>query len=308
MVFSPNATKTVLNVTGTSSSVTFKKVPLGLHYQITVQAWSPAGPSEAALIYRHVTGPRTLIISNTKYWTTTNLTLVIGGCAVFILAIIIIVTLVYYQCAKRKREKMRTKYFKELEEKTKYLDPVIVNSETSDKWDLNSNDLSLGMTLGQGAFGLVKKGWLKMENGSHKEVAVKMLQESPTIEERRQFTQEIEIMKSVGSHKHLVSLIGCCLRRSDSTPLLVVEFCSKGDLKSYLQSAWENIVNQTFEVHYSDLQSDENIEPKEFSNKTYDIQFETAIQAKDLLSIARQIAIGMVCIYLYKITSILSLI
>ena len=42
----------------------------------------------------------------------------------------------------------------------------------------------------------------------------------------------MELMKSVGVHPHLVSLVGCC---SGRRPLIVAEYCSRGDLLSYLR-------------------------------------------------------------------------
>lgn len=56
--------------------------------------------------------------------------------------------------------------------------------------------------------------------------------EYPTAEELRSFRAEMELMKSVGSHAHVVSLLGCC---SGRTPLIVVEYCSRGDLLTFLR-------------------------------------------------------------------------
>ena len=47
------------------------------------------------------------------------------------------------------------------------------------------------------------------------------------------FIEEITLMKAVGSHKNIVSLIGCCTKSSPN--FLIVEFASKGDLLSYLR-------------------------------------------------------------------------
>lgn len=65
--------------------------------------------------------------------------------------------------------------------------------------------------------------------------------DSPSSEELRHFYQEIEIMKSVGSHPHIVSMIGCVTRERPLNPLLVVEYCGKGNLQSYLRKHWEDL-------------------------------------------------------------------
>jgi len=42
------------------------------------------------------------------------------------------------------------------------------------------------------------------------------------------------MMKSAGQHPNIVSLIGYCTLYNK--PLLVVEYCSKGDLQTYLRT------------------------------------------------------------------------
>ncbi|KAH7715711.1 Protein F09A5.2 [Aphelenchoides avenae] len=45
--------------------------------------------------------------------------------------------------------------------------------------------------------------------------------------------RELQLMKQVGRHVHVVSLVGYVPL---STPLIVMEYCSKGDLLSYLRA------------------------------------------------------------------------
>lgn len=55
-----------------------------------------------------------------------------------------------------------------------------------------------------------------------------------SVDDVKNFHREILLMKSAGNHKNIVSLIGCCT--SIENPLLIVEYCSKGDLQTYLKT------------------------------------------------------------------------
>ena len=59
------------------------------------------------------------------------------------------------------------------------------------------------------------------------------LSDDPSPEQKRDFLDEIKLMKVVGSHKNIVSLIGCCTKSTQN--FLIVEFAAKGDLLSYLR-------------------------------------------------------------------------
>ncbi len=51
---------------------------------------------------------------------------------------------------------------------------------------------------------------------------------------KSQFLQEINIMKTLGIHDHIVSMLGCIT--TDGPVCLIVEFCSSGDLLQFLRT------------------------------------------------------------------------
>ena len=57
--------------------------------------------------------------------------------------------------------------------------------------------------------------------------------ENANPDQKNDFLEEINLMKAIGSHKNIVSLIGCCTKTSPC--FLIVEFASNGDLLSYLR-------------------------------------------------------------------------
>uniref|UniRef100_T1IQE1 receptor protein-tyrosine kinase n=1 Tax=Strigamia maritima TaxID=126957 RepID=T1IQE1_STRMM len=81
-----------------------------------------------------------------------------------------------------------------------------------------------GDILGEGAFGQVKKANVELgENGDKTIVA-----------EMADLISEMEIMKLMGKHEHIISLVGCCTQNG---PLYVVtEYASRGNLLDYLRN------------------------------------------------------------------------
>ena len=52
-------------------------------------------------------------------------------------------------------------------------------------------------------------------------------------DQRREFLEEIQLMKAVGTHKNIVNMLGCCT--VNEPMFLLVEYILYGDLLHYLR-------------------------------------------------------------------------
>ncbi|NP_001034536.1 receptor tyrosine kinase Torso-like protein [Tribolium castaneum] len=289
-----NKTEIFLNITGDKTNSVFEHVKLGSLYHISFMACSSAGCSQKVAEERHKTDINITTVPSEQQWGI--LVLII---APLIATLIATVTVNYYR-HKQKRRDERERYFKGLDEEKlpesgENIEINLIKPDIFDQWELGPLKLSFQGVIGEGAFGIVRRAFLDLKEDNKTQVAVKMLKESPTSEEIRQFTQEINIMKSVRQHPYIVSLIGCVTEGRAEGPLLVVEYCSRGDLQTYLRTAWDKFTNMQQQFAYIDESSNSS---NYFANKTYDfhnMSFENdfIIQPKHLLSIARQVALGM---------------
>ncbi|XP_067036143.1 fibroblast growth factor receptor 3-like isoform X1 [Acropora muricata] len=106
-----------------------------------------------------------------------------------------------------------------------------------DEWEVEYSNLAFGKQIGEGAFGTVSKATITGLPGlpPQKEVvaAVKKLKPNANLEDRRNFITEITLMKEIGKHLNIVSMLGCV---TSGGPLcLITEFCPHGDLRNYLR-------------------------------------------------------------------------
>lgn len=66
------------------------------------------------------------------------------------------------------------------------------------------------------------------------------------MEDRRNFLTEISLMKSIGKHLNIVSMLGCV---TSSGPLcLITEYCPHGDLRNYLRLIRDKVELCNFEL------------------------------------------------------------
>ncbi|KAI6186672.1 Protein kinase domain-containing protein [Aphelenchoides besseyi] len=114
-----------------------------------------------------------------------------------------------------------------------------------DKWELGLNELDIDYdnVLGSGAFAYVVQANLvsqrhivngvtgvTMFNGNI--VAVKILHSTADEIIKKNFLREIDLMKSIDPHPHLLNLIGCV--SNPDNPFLISELCEMGSLREIL--------------------------------------------------------------------------
>lgn len=154
---------------------------------------------------------------------------------------------------------------------------VVVDNETyldqmeiDRNWEIPRERLEILQTkLGGGEFGVVKKGNYLRGDGNKLPVAVKMLKDTNDQKQRMALIQELEMLKKVGRHKNIVSLVGAC---SFEEPLcVIIEFVPDGSLDRILLES--RIPARTEDANYANLWS--------------------RLSERDLLRIAKDVANGM---------------
>ncbi|XP_015769891.1 PREDICTED: fibroblast growth factor receptor 4-like isoform X11 [Acropora digitifera] len=147
-------------------------------------------------------------------------------------------------------------------------------------WEVAREDVIVEKVIGKGAFGQVAKG--KARNLSFRSgtgnIAIKMLKENAAESDKRDLKSELELMKTLKPHPHVIKLLGCV---TESEPLFVlIEYVPYGDLLGYLRKS--RGLNDTY-------YKDPDIKPK--SNLT----------SQQLMKFAWQIADGMNYLSLRKV-------
>ncbi|XP_019700807.1 platelet-derived growth factor receptor alpha [Harpegnathos saltator] len=132
---------------------------------------------------------------------------------------------------------LRTRQTSELSDcKSQWPEETCYKQYKNDEFEVPYRCINLKYELGKGQFGKVYLG--NLNNNMDTLVAVKMSQCSDLANEseaRRQLLEEIETMKTAGSHQHLVSLIGYCTS-PDNPICILLEYMEGGDLLAYLHS------------------------------------------------------------------------
>jgi len=115
-----------------------------------------------------------------------------------------------------------------------------------DRWEIERKSLIISdVKLGNGAFANVYKGKIVgrapvvsiSKNLSidliDKHVAIKMLPKHTDATNRADLLQEMNFMKQLGYHSHIISLLGCV--SDPDEPMIITEYCVHGDMLRFLR-------------------------------------------------------------------------
>ena len=101
--------------------------------------------------------------------------------------------------------------------------------------------------MGSGAFGVVLKAeaYGIVENEECTTVAVKMVKKQADSAYIRALASELKILAHLGKHLNVVNLLGACTKNVHKRELLViVEFCTFGNVHNYLLSHKDMFIDQ----------------------------------------------------------------
>uniref|UniRef100_A0A8D8GWH5 receptor protein-tyrosine kinase n=1 Tax=Culex pipiens TaxID=7175 RepID=A0A8D8GWH5_CULPI len=243
------------NVSGDSTNLLIDTFPMGgLQYEVTVIAYANNRESKPTILMKPLFVRRV----STDHWNGGRLAVIILTPILMIGLIKISISLVCRRRAKLKRYEQRCEYFKELEQKApvdpssefeikvkSILQPITFPGDLiapiEDDMEISMDQIELLDILGEGAFGLVRKGILIRPLETYQQVAVKMLKECPSLEDIKEFRREIEVMKSVGVHPNVVCLVGHYTKNINEM-MLLTEYCGNGNLLNYLRCEWHKLL------------------------------------------------------------------
>ncbi|XP_068751010.1 uncharacterized protein [Montipora capricornis] len=231
-------------------------------YKIEISAWNELGESERSRPWiiktlqsvsdtnKETSFDKSPESDGGKGLSATQLSALIGG----LCALLIIVSILIFALRRKAKRRKRLAY---------NLRPRRSKSTifALRRWEVLPEQVVFKEEIGRGAFGKVFKATFKESPGievfykprtqtvdwkEDRIVAVKVLGDTTEEEARNQFLEEIELMKAIGSHRNIVSMLGCCV---NSDPIfLVLEYVPYGDLLHWLRN---KRIQKSYQKNYS---------------------------------------------------------
>lgn len=145
--------------------------------------------------------------------------------------------------------------------------PLLPNPDEKD-WEIPRENLVYVKVIGKGAFGQVAKGMVTGLDDSKDSrlVAIKMLRENATDENRQDLLAELNMMKKLAPHQNVIQLLGCVTK---TDPIMgITEYIPYGDLLGYLRKS-----RGLQDTYYKDpdIKPQSSLTPKQLFGFAWDI-------------------------------------
>ncbi|CAG2203001.1 TOR [Mytilus edulis] len=283
-----------IQVSGDRNWIEINDIQWDYNYSISVQAVSTKGRSKPVTLIVTNEGcqPSVALESTATADDKSNLNLIFGVSAGILVIMIALSISILIRIKERRNKECSTN-----EGRGEELNPLychgtdyITHLQEDNSSEIEFSSLTLLDVLGEGAFGKVYRAKLN-DNKLSKEkdliVAVKMLKDFHDAHEKKSLLMEIEFMKQLGSHPHIVSFIGCCKR---DTVCLLMDYCRLGDLRSFLLHYRQRLQKDYGTLHHSSG-SDSGMNSS--AESAFSSPPSTELHQDRLLSYARQIVLAM---------------
>ncbi|XP_078371996.1 uncharacterized protein LOC144655586 [Oculina patagonica] len=245
---------TVMNITDPTANQQELRLNCSTTYEFQVKAWNELGGGVPSIVQSATTESATTQddtegLSTSGSSLVSNIPITVLLVFFFLAFVVVLLVIGVRHCRKRGENKPKRT--------AKDIQPL-------EKCEIHPIRTEFVEELGEGAFGKVHKATLKdgfefFQNNigfvgktkQKKIVAVKELHENANEDQRREFLNEIELMKKVGKHQNVLSFLGCWT--TTKPLLLIIEYVAHGDLLHWLRRKRSQIKSSASDVKDKDL-------------------------------------------------------
>ncbi|XP_074650187.1 uncharacterized protein LOC141905260 [Tubulanus polymorphus] len=248
---------------GNETTLRISKIAQGTRFRFIIipKTRAGSGPPKPITIFvkeKEIIETKTSQISNDPY-----AYVIEGSLFLCVTALVGILAFTSYKCYKKRKRPAYSHALKRKVECMKtnqlYAGEFGVNESYTDSfvdvYEINYSCLKPVAVIGEGAFGKVMKAEVVTPDAAKlmlgKTVAVKTLKEFASDEEKVSLLSEIALMKELGRHANVVSILACCTRGQKLA--LIMDYCQYGDLQSYLRKIHDSMGNRVFPFYRTGL-------------------------------------------------------
>ncbi|XP_022802389.1 proto-oncogene tyrosine-protein kinase receptor Ret-like [Stylophora pistillata] len=169
------------------------------------------------------------------------------------------------------RDPSQSQQYLALDERARHTKPVREYASLNPRtryWEIPTEHVTIEKIIGKGAFGQVAKATVIGLHGRLKKtvVAAKMLKADASALEKKDLMSELDLMKQLEPHPHVIKLLGCVTK--SGSLMVLIEYVPYGDLLGYLRRS--RGLNDTY-YKDPDIKPQTNLTPRQLMKFAWQI-------------------------------------